>query len=91
MKFQMGELVCTPGVLTAIPSDTMVDYLRRHLRGDWGDIDPEDQDVNEQALERNERIMSVYNCQSVDGKPTKFWIITEADRSATTILLPDEY
>lgn len=60
--------------------------FKRHVRGDWGDLDEQDKQANDKALQDGSRILSAY------GKgETKLWIITEADRSATTILRPDEY
>jgi len=61
--------------------------LARHASGDWGDVDGSDWSANDEALERGGRILSSYRAK--DG--TKFWIITEGDRSATTVLLPEEY
>jgi hypothetical protein len=63
--------------------------LTRHARGDWGDIDPEDRGVNEAALAQGARIMSVYKL--ADDSDERIWIITEADRSSTTVLLPSDY
>jgi hypothetical protein len=65
----------------------MMQALRRHARGDWGDLDDEDRQANERALQDGARLLSTY----VASNGTKFWIIPEADRSATTVLLPDEY
>jgi hypothetical protein len=81
--------VATPGVLEAFRTsgDDPLAYLVRHLAGDWGEVDAEDWQANEQSLLRELRLLSVYRMS--DG--TRFWIITEADRSATTFLLPDEY
>jgi len=62
-------------------------YLRRHLNGDWGDLEPEDARANDAALRDGDRLFSSYQVT-----PTlKLWIITEGDRSVTTLLLPDEY
>jgi hypothetical protein len=63
------------------------DFLDRHLRGDWGNCDADDRQANEDALKTGARIFSVYHTK----KGVKLWVITEADRSATTILLPNEY
>jgi hypothetical protein len=88
-KFQLGRIVETPGALDAIRAagDDPQVYLRRHRLGDWGDISTDDAAENELSVEQGFRILSAYRLS--DG--TKIWIITEADRSATTILLPDEY
>ena len=65
----------------------LVAALRRHAAGDWGEVDPDDRAANDDALRSGERLLSVY--QSATG--TTFWVLTEADRSATTVLLPDDY
>ena len=89
MKFDPGQILATPGALDAIASsgDDPLDFLFRHLDGDWGDLSPEDIAENELSLQHGWRLLSSYRLS--DG--TKVWIITEADRSATTFLLPDEY
>ena len=87
VKFQIGRTVITPGALKAISESTIQQSISRHLTGDWGDVCPEDARANEHALGEYARLLSVYH----DGSGTKFWIITEADRSVTTILLPNEY
>ena len=66
---------------------TLVAALRRHTSGDWGEVDPDDRAANDDALRSGERLLSVY--QLATG--TTFWVLTEADRSATTVLLPDDY
>ncbi len=88
-KFSPGELVITPGALYAFQfsMERIVPYLLRHLQGDWGDLDNEDRRVNEHALVHGLRLLSAYTLS--DG--TSFWIITEADRSVSTFLLPSEY
>jgi len=86
-KFSPGRLVATPGALKAIPNGDIRTALARHLLGDWGDVPPEDKQANDRALVERTRLFSSYHSSS----GTKFWIITEADRSATTVLLPDEY
>lgn len=85
--FNPGSLYSTPGALAALTTEDMHNSLLRHLLGDWGDLDPEDKAANDQALIDEGRLFSAYH--SASG--TKFWIITEADRSATTVLLPSEY
>jgi hypothetical protein len=85
-KFQPGRLVATPGALDEIPSDGIAIALKRHLNGDWGDVCADDWKANDQALKSDLRLLSVYHCRGV-----KFYIITECDRSVTTILLPEEY
>ncbi len=86
-RFNLGQLVATPGVLEVVKHDEMMSALTRHLRGDWGNLDADDKQANDDALVHGSRLLSAY--LTADG--TKFWIITEADRSATTVLLPSEY
>jgi hypothetical protein len=87
--FPLGRLVATPGAIDALAAagENPTPYLRRHQRGDWGDIDQHDVEENEYSLVHNFRLLSRY---TLNGG-TVIWIITEADRSATTILLPSEY
>lgn len=87
VRFQLGQIVITPGANVALNREDVVTGLQRHLSGDFGDMSEEDVAYNEEALEIGGRIMSAYH----DRNDTKFWIITEHDRSATTILLPEEY
>ena len=86
--FKLGQTVATPGAIEAMEQADIspMDLLRRHQYGDWGDLDNEDKQSNDQALLLDDRIFSAYQFDAV-----KFWIITECDRSATTILLPEEY
>ncbi len=86
-KFQPGRLVATPNALEVIPNDEMAAALSRHFRGDWGVLDREDLNANDAALKNGGRLFSAYQT----SRQIKFWIITEADRSATTILLPEDY
>ena len=86
-KFPLGRIVATPGVLRALTPEEIRTALGRHAKGDWGDIDEEDRRENDFSLTNGFRLLSAY--QSLGGK--RFWIITEADRSVTTILLPEEY
>jgi hypothetical protein len=86
-RFSLGQVVATQGVIALdLPLDTTLALLRRHQTGDWGEIGDEDRRENELSLRQGFRLMSVYSVND-----TKVWIITEADRSATTILLPSEY
>ncbi|MCC6763349.1 MAG: hypothetical protein IT293_01690 [Deltaproteobacteria bacterium] len=86
-KFELGRTLSTPGALAALTPGDILSALRRHAVGDWGDCGPEDWEENELSLREGFRLFSVYH--SAAG--VKFWVITEADRSATTVLLPDEY
>ncbi len=86
--FALGQTVATRGALAAMQQlkVSSLALLSRHQRGDWGNLDEEDKQSNDEALTDGGRIFSAYTFEAV-----KFWIITEADRSATTILLPEEY
>jgi hypothetical protein len=86
-KFRLGHIVSTPNALSQLTQDDILLAIRRHQAGDWGDVGAHDREANDQALTEGTRILSVYH--AVNG--TKFWLITEADRSATTILLPEDY
>lgn len=88
-RFPPGQIVATPAALDALPSAEIQTALHRHLSGDWGDCSPADRDANDRALECGDRLFSVYLTH--DEARNTFWIITEADRSATTILLPTDY
>lgn len=87
--FPMGRPIITPGAQAALDEAGIsgVLLLARHIHGDWGDLSVEDQTANELALLTGKRLFSSYD---LPGN-RKVWIITEADRSATTILLPDDY
>jgi mRNA degradation ribonuclease J1/J2 len=89
-RFNPGQVVATPGALAAIgvSGDDLSTYLARHQSGDWGDIEAHDRRENQLSLEQGFRLMSVYTL-SITG--VKIWVITEADRSSTCILLPEEY
>jgi hypothetical protein len=86
-KFPLGQIVATPNALSQIPYDEILAALSRHVRGDWGELDPEDWNSNERALKGEGRLFSAY----LSAQNVKFWIITEWDRSVTTILLPQDY
>lgn len=88
-KFSPGQLVATPGVLEVLAQSGQTPdfFLHKHLSGDWGDVDDEDRLLNEQALRNGQRLLSAYTTL----KGVRLWIITEADRSSTCILKPEEY
>lgn len=86
-KFSLGQVVITSGALDTLDSCTPELSLIRHVNGDWGEMDVEDKQSNNDALKHGGRLLSVYR----DLNKTKFYVITEADRSVTTILLPSEY
>lgn len=86
-RFQMGRLVATPAAIEAAPREVLLQLLERHLSGDWGDVSKTDAKANEYAISHGLRIISWY--QTPGGE--RIQIITEADRSVTTILLAKEY
>jgi hypothetical protein len=85
-RFPLGRLLMTPGVEASIPADVLIAALGRHVTGDFGDLCPEDHAANERAIGDDGRVLSSYRHGDVE-----FWLITEADRSCTTALLPSEY
>jgi hypothetical protein len=89
MLFELGRIVATPGALQALQKAEQqpAEFLDRHVKGDWGDLDDEDKQENEFSVRNGFRILSAYTTSAGE----KIWIITEADRSATTLLLPEEY
>lgn len=88
-RVPITRYVITPGALSALleSQESPEKFIARHVSGDWGEVPPEDAEANNHALEHGERLLSAYRTR----KGTRLWIITEADRSITTILLPDEY
>jgi len=85
--FPLGRTVITSNALERLNREDTDTGLRRHARGDWGEVCAEDAELNDLALKDGDRLHSVYH----DRNQTMFWIITEADRSATTVLLPEDY
>jgi hypothetical protein len=86
-RFALGQIVATPGALESVPPAEITNSLARHARGDWGDVCQEDREENDLSVDKHLRVLSVYHMSN----RMKFWIITEADRSTTTVLLPEEY
>jgi hypothetical protein len=86
MRFPLGRLVATSGATKTLDNTAIVALVRRHVTGDWGTLDAHDRATNERAVREGTRILSEY---IVNG--AKIWIITEWDRSVTTVLLPEEY
>ena len=86
-RFALGRLVITSNACGLLNRIDVSRCLIRHMNGDWGELCAEDKAENEFSLEKGFRILSSYRDRNSIG----FWIITEADRSATTILLPDDY
>lgn len=88
-RFTLGRILATPGALEALDEagQEWLVFLQRHAVGDWGDLDPQDWQENEAALEHGGRLLSAYTLAT--GQ--RLWVISEHDRSATTLLLPSEY
>ncbi len=88
-KFPIGRVVATPGALEALEESgqSPFEFISRHAAGDWGIVDAEDRQANDDALIHGERLLSAY----LTTKGTKLWVITEADRSSSCLLLPEEY
>jgi len=93
--FSLGQVVATPGALDQANPVWMANCLARHMRGDWGSVCREDAATNNEAIREGFRVLSAYPID--ETKPCEghgnntLWIITEADRSVTTFLLPNEY
>ena len=86
-RLRLGRIVSTPNALVQLtPADILI-AIQRHQAGDWGDLEEHDRQANGRALTTGERLLSVYH----SAKGTKFWIITEADRRVSTVLLPEDY
>ena len=86
-RFRLGRIVATPNALSHLTQDDILAGIQRHQSGDWGDVDEHDRQANDQALVEGTRLFSVYHSTT----RLKFWIISEADRSVTTVLLPEDY
>jgi nucleoid-associated protein YgaU len=87
--FPLGQIVATPGALETLAraNQTPNEFLLRHVSGDWGELDTHDLAENMYSLKHGFRVMSSYRTKSGDT----LWLITEADRASTTLLLPEEY
>ena len=87
--FPLGQIAATPGAIAALEqaNQTAGEFLNRHVTGDFGEVDEGDRQRNEQAIKDGSRILSAYTTRN----GIRFWVITESDRSVTTLLLPDEY
>ena len=86
MKFPLGQVVITRHALEKLNAADILNALNRHVVGDWGELGKDDKQTNDAALQSGDRLLSAYRSGS-----TKFWIITEADRSSTCVLLPEDY
>jgi hypothetical protein len=84
---RLGRIVATPNALESLTNEDILRGIQRHQAGDWGNVTDDDRMANDQALVEGTRIVSAYNAPN----GTRFWIITEADRSVTTVLLPEDY
>ena len=86
-RLRLGRLVITANAEAKLQPEDVLTAIRRHSKGDWGELCEEDRLANDASLNSGSRILSAYR----DRTQVRFWIITEADRSATTILLPEDY
>jgi hypothetical protein len=88
-KFSLGQIVATPGAIRALEESgqTPQFFLDRHVQGDWGVVDEADKTLNDQALANGERLLSAYRTLG----NVRLWVITEANRASTCVLLPEEY
>ena len=83
---RLGRIVVTPNALESLTQEDILTAIQRHQAGDWGNLTADNRAANDRALAQGGRIISAY--QATNG--TRFWLITEADRSATTVLLPED-
>ena len=88
-RFPLGQVVATPGAIQALAKAEQLPavFLDRHVAGDWGDLGQADRQANDEAIDDGSRIFSAYLLKT----GVKIWVISEADRSSTCILLPEEY
>lgn len=86
-RFRLGHIVATPNALEKLSQDDILTAIQRHQAGDWGDLCEDDRKENELSLKEGLRLLSAYR----SARGLTFWLITEADRSATTVLLPEDY
>jgi hypothetical protein len=86
-KFRLGRIVSTPNALDRLTQEDILLAIGRHQAGDWGDVSEDDRAANERALVEGTRLWSAYHA----GNGVKFWLITEADRSVTSVLMPEDY
>lgn len=85
--FRIGRIIATPNAMGTLSQADILTGLQRHMAGDWGDVDNHDRRANEKVLRDGTRLISAYH----SAKQVKFWVITEADRCLTVLLLPAEY
>lgn len=89
--FELGQVVATPEALQALPPERVLEILARHLSGDWGELSQADKEENNLSVREGFRILSAYWIDEADQSKGRVWVITEADRSSTCILRPDQY
>ena len=89
IRFSLGRVVATPRAFQALEKAEQLpaEFLDRHVNGDWGEVTDADKQENERSVEQGSRMLSAYTTSAGD----RLWVLTEADRSATMILLPEEY
>lgn len=90
-RFGIGRKMVTRAARDTLVGQSVMDCFARHERGDFGDVDAEDYEANLDAISDGLRIVSVYQCDTKRGDTTKIYVITEADRSVTTLLLAEDY
>lgn len=88
-RFKLGQVVATPDAIAALEGagQTAWEFVTRHVEGDFGEVDAEDRQANEEAIQHGERILSAYTLRT----GVRLWVITEADRSSTCVLQPENY
>jgi hypothetical protein len=86
VRFPLGQVAITGNASLRLLTEEVLTALHRHASGDWGDLCPEDAMANDAALQQGGRLFSAYG----EGE-TRFWVISEADRSVTSVLLPEDY
>jgi len=84
---RLGRIVATANATEQLSNEDILMALKRHQSGDWGEVDEPDRQENELSMQNGRRVLSIYNAKN----GTRFWVITEADRSSTTVLLPQDY
>ena len=90
----LGHVVATPGALDVVRAHGLdvLDLVHRHASGDWGDVSDHDARANDRSAQEETRVLSAYDLPSSGGRAGgRLWVLTEADRSATTVLLPSDY
>ena len=86
-KFPLGQIVSTKNAVDTLDPNDVLAAIHRHAQCDWGELSEDDRALNDLSLEDEGRLLSAYT----DSRGTKFWVITEWDRSVTTVLLPEDY